>query len=246
MDDRPDGAPRPVSEAGGGDIDRAVLQTALDYQFRRSDLLELALSICRPPLTPETAAARQRLEFLGDAAWNFAIAGVAYREHPHADPGALTRLRAAWSSRTGLATLARRLGLALPPAHFPHGPSHRVTAELVEAVFGALVEDGGFDALAALAKRVVAETDRGRAAADPKSALQILSLARHGKLPVYRMLERRGPAHHPTFRVSVALADPTGDIITEGEGASRQAAEQEAARTALAHLENMPGIHNIL
>ncbi len=231
---------------GDDGIDRAALQRALGHSFRHSNLLEIALSICRPPLTPEAAAARQRLEFLGDAAWNFAIARAAYRQHPTATPGALTRLRAAWSSRVGLATLAPRLALALPASHFPHGPSQRVTAELVEAVFGALVEDGGFDALATLADQVVKETERGQASADPKSALQILALARHGKLPVYRLIERHGPAHHPTFRVSVQVAVAEAEVSAEGEGTSRQAAEQGAAQAALVQLDKIPASHNIL
>jgi ribonuclease III len=236
-------ADAPCAEHG---VDRAALQAALGHQFRNPTLLELALSICRQPLTPETAAARQRLEFLGDAAWNFAVARAAYRLHPGADPGSLTRLRAAWSSRTGLATLARRLGLALPPAYFPHGPSQRVTAELVEAVFGALADDGGFDALASLAGQVVAEIDEGRPAADPKSALQMLSLARTGALPVYRLLDRRGPPHHPTFRVSVTFVHGAGEVAAEAEGASRRAAEQNAAAAALARLQERAGSHNIL
>ncbi len=232
--------PRPApSEATDHGVDRGALQQALGYRFRNPTLLELALSICRQPLTPDTAAARQRLEFLGDAAWNFAVARAAYRLRPGADPGSLTRLRAAWSSRTGLATLARRLGLALPPANFPHGPSQRVTAELVEAVFGALTEDGGFDALSQLAARVVAEIEEGRPAADPKSALQMITLSRTGKLPCYRLIERRGPPHHPTFRVGVALPDASGDIVAEAEGTSRQAAEQRAAEAALARLRQI-------
>ncbi len=228
-----------------GSVDRAALQDVLRHTFRAPALLDLALSIFSQPLTPETAAARQRLEFLGDAAWNFAIASAAYRLHPRADPGFLTRLRAAWSSRKGLATLARRLGLALPPAHYPHGPSQRVTAELVEAIFGALVEDGAFDAVARLASGVVAEIGEGRPAADPKSALQMLSLARTGKLPAYRLVERRGPAHHPTFRVSVVVADPAGDLCAEAEGTSRQSAEQQAAEAVLATLQQTPR-HNML
>ena len=246
----PEGSSRPASptarEAAGTDTDPTTLQAALGYRFRTPALLELALSICHPPLTPESAAARQRLEFLGDAAWNFAVASAAYRLHRGADPGSLTRLRAAWSSRAGLATLARRLGLALPPAHFPHGPSQRVTAELVEAVFGALIEDGGFETILHLASTVVAETDKGRPAADPKSALQMLSLARNGKLPSYRLVERRGPAHHPTFRVSVTLSDLAGDLTAEAEGSSRQAAEQKAAEAALEELQHVSEKHNIL
>jgi len=70
--------------------------------------------ILTPPLTPQQAAARQRLEFLGDAAWNFAVADTAFHLWPSASAGDLTRLRATWSSRSGLARLARQFALPLP------------------------------------------------------------------------------------------------------------------------------------
>jgi ribonuclease-3 len=214
-----------------------TLQEALGHRFRRLDLLTLALSTLKQPLTPETAAARQRLEFLGDAAWNFALALAVFRSHPFGAPGDLTRLRAAWSSRAGLARLAKGLGLPAPILA-PHGPSQRVLAELLEAVMGAIVEDGGFDAIRALAVRVTAQLEESAAhpIVDAKSALQMATLARQERLPSYRLIEKRGPAHHPTFRVAVTVRGPHGEVRMEAEGGSRQAAEQEAARMALLKL----------
>src|SRR5512139_612960 len=212
----------------------AALQETLGHHFQDAGLLSLALSTLKQPLTPETAAARQRLEFLGDAAWNFALALAVFRAHPEGAPGDLTRRRAAWSSRGGLARLAKRLGLPAPDLA-PLGPSQRVLAELLEAVLGAIVEDGGFDAIRALATRVVGQGEESAThpIVDAKSALQMATLARQEKLPSYRLVEKRGPAHHPTFRVAVTVRGPEGEIRTEAEGSSRQAAEQEAARLAL-------------
>jgi ribonuclease-3 len=223
------------------------LQDSLGHRFKDLGLLNLALSALKQPLTPETAAARQRLEFLGDAAWNFALAVAVFRAHPHGAPGDLTRRRAAWSSRSGLARLAKRLGLPTPSVA-PLGPSQRVLAELLEAVLGAMVEDGGLDAIRALATRVVAQSGESASHSfvDAKSALQMAALARQERLPSYRLIEKRGPAHHPTFRVAVTVRSPQGEIRLEAEGNSRQAAEQEAARLALLRLgENDQSPHNI-
>jgi ribonuclease-3 len=225
----------------------AALQEALGHRFQDVGLLTLALSTLNQPLTPETAAARQRLEFLGDAAWNYALALAVFQAYPEGAPGDLTRRRAAWSSRVGLARLAKRLGLPTPSLA-PLGPSQRVLAELLEAVLGAVVEDGGLDAIRALAARVAAPG--GESATHPivdaKSALQMAILARQERLPNYRLIEKRGPAHHPTFRVAVTVRGPEGEIRMEAEGGSRQAAEQEAARLALLGLgEPDPRPHNI-
>jgi len=223
------------------------VQESLGHRFQDLGLLSLALSTLKQPLTPETAAARQRLEFLGDPAWNFALALAVFRAHPQGPPGDLTRRRAAWSSRSGLARLAKRLGLPTPSLA-PLGPSQRVLAELLEAVLGAIVEDGGFDAIRALATGVIGQTGESTThpVVDAKSALQMEALARQEKLPSYRLIEKRGPAHHPTFRVAVTVRGPHGEIRMEAEGGSRQAAEQEAARLALLSLgEPNPAPHNI-
>ena len=216
----------------------ASVQEILAYRFQHPVLLRQALGAWNLPLSPEAAAARQRLEFLGDAAWDFAVAAAAYQLCPHATAGDLTRYRAAWCSTAGLAHLARQLGFPTPDGPVSPVPSERVIAEMLEATLGAMVEDGGLDAVRAMAHRVIAE--QGVAAVpppvDPKSALQMLAQARYGTLPGYRLLERRGPAHHPIFRVGVRVNGEGTEVRAEAEGASRQAAEQEAARMALQQL----------
>lgn len=217
---------------------------ALNYRFRNPALLSPALSLLQPPLSPETAAQRQRLEFLGDAAWNFSVAAAAIQVHPGATAGELTRLRAAWCSTSGLARLARQLELPAPEDPASPGASDRVMAEMLEAIFGAMVQDGGLGAVQTFALRVVMQ--EGLATVPPpldsKSALQLLAQARHLRLPAYRLLERRGPSHHPTFRVQVTLHDEGMDVRTEAEGSNRQAAEQEAARLALLKLGEISDI----
>lgn len=214
-----------------------ALQEALGHRFRNVDLLIVALSILKQPLSPETAMARQRLEFLGDAAWNFAVATAVFRAYPDGAPGDLTRLRATCCSRSGLARIAHRLHVP-SPSIAPLGPSQRVLAELVEAVLGAMVEDGGWEAVRTLAARAVAHAvETHHPIVDAKSALQMATLAHQEKLPSYRLVDKRGPAHDPTFRVAVTVRGPAGEIRIEAEGGSRRAAEQEAARLALAQLE---------
>jgi ribonuclease-3 len=255
----------PTHSPPAGEAATALVQEALGYRFRDPSLLLLALGTGQPPIAPDAAMTRQRLEFLGDAAWNFAIAAGAFQAWPDASAGDLTRLRAVWCSTRGLADLARQLGLPPPDVSGPPGPSgmqalscsgslaateasaltgtsDRSLAELLEAVLGAMVEDGGFDSIRSLACRVIAESGPGVGPppVDPKSALQMLAQARHGTLPAYRLVERRGPPHSPTFRVVLSLQSPGLEIRTEAEGRTRQAAEQAAARMALERLGEIP------
>ncbi len=216
----------------------AAFQEFLAYTFQDPSRLTLALSVLRPPLTPEAAAARQRLEFLGDAAWDFAVAQAVFQAWPHATAGDLTRFRSAWCSTPGLAQIARYVGLPVPEGPGPLEPSDRVLAELLEAVLGAMVEDGGLDAVRALAHRLITQHSIATAPppVDPKSALQMLVQARYGTLPAYRLLGRRGPAHQPIFRVVVRVNGEGIEVLADAEGSTRQAAEQEAARLALQRL----------
>jgi ribonuclease-3 len=113
-----------------------------------------------------------------------------------------------------------------------------VLAELLEAVLGAMVEDGGLDAVRALAHRMITQHRIPTAPppVDPKSALQMLVQARYSTLPAYRLVERRGPPHQPIFRVMVKVNGEGIEVLVEAEGTTRQAAEQEAARLALQRL----------
>jgi ribonuclease-3 len=211
------------------------LEAALGHAFRNRDLLALALGPADPDRR-DAALTRRRLRFVGDAVWNFSVALAAAKLWPHASAGELTRVRAVWSRSSGLARLAREAGIA----GLEGEESDRVLGERLESILGAVLEDGGLAAIQALADRVITrQAGPAAGALDPKSALQMLAQAQapEGRLPAYRLLERRGPPHRPTFRVGVRSHLPETEIQAEGEGPSRQAAEQDAARRILEGLQ---------
>jgi ribonuclease III len=98
-----------------------------------------------------------------------------------------------------------------------------------------VVMDGGLDPVRDLASRIIGQggVPATPPPMDPKSALQILAQSRFGTLPVYRLVERRGPPHQPIFRLEVTVRGDGGNVSAQAEGSSRQAAEREAARRAL-------------
>ncbi len=221
------------------------LQEALGYTFAEPELLRQAVRH-RSAAYERGAPSFERLEFLGDAALSHAIAALLFARWPEASEGELTRARASLVRETSLASLAERLGL---PAALEVGsgldganPGPAVLADGLEAVLGALLLDGGWRSFKAAVGRsfapLVAALDRTRLALEePKSTLQERAQGRGGALPVYRQVEIRGPAHRQVFVFEVELE---GRVVGRGEGPSKKAAQQAAARNALDALDEAP------
>ena len=215
----------------------ATLETRLGYRFARAELLEQALTH-----RSHGPAHNERLEFLGDSLLGCVIAEALYRRYPQLSEGKLTRLRASLVRADALAELARELELA-PLVRLGEGelaaaaePRPSILADAVEALFGAVLVDGGYDAargavLAAFAPRLERLDPEG-AAKDPKTELQEKLQAAHRPLPVYRLVSVQGAAHRQSFEVECSA----GEASARGTGSSRQRAEQEAARALLERL----------
>jgi ribonuclease III len=167
-----------------------------------------------------------------------AVAAELYQRFPGMSEGKLTRLRASLVREEALAEVAADLGLA-PLLHLGEGERARISilADAVEALFGALFLDGGYEAArqavgAAFASRLE-RLDPQMPAKDAKTQLQERLQAAHRPLPAYRILEVRGAAHRQTFQVECRL--DSGETAL-GSGTSRQRAEQDAARAMLEQL----------
>ena len=205
------------------------------YSFRDPELLRLALthrSAGRPN--------NERLEFLGDALVNLAVAELLYEARPKADEGELTRLRAQLVSGPALAERARALGvgddLLLGPGELKSGGFRRdsILADAFEALVAAVYLDGGFNAcrewLRAMFREEVESIES--AVKDAKTRLQEWLQAQGYPLPQYELLATRGEEHARIFEVACVLGEPEPARF-EGSGSNRRAAEQMAAESAL-------------
>ena len=65
---------------------------------------------------------------------------------------------------------------------------------------------------------------------DAKSLFQEIAQDKEGVTPSYEVLAQWGPDHDKHFRIGVYLGE---DLIAEGEGASKQEAQRNAAQRAL-------------
>ncbi len=209
------------------------LGKALDYRFKDPALLELALT--HRSVSNQN---NERLEFLGDAVLGCIIAAELFARFPQASEGELTRLRASLVKGDTLAKIGRELALGdhlrLGSGELKSGGFRRssILACGVEAIIGAVWNDGGYTAARQLVVRLyesrLEEVSPEAAHKDPKTRLQELLQARKLPLPVYELLSVEGEAHDQIFCVSCqvdGLSDPG-----QGRGASRRKAEQDAAR----------------
>jgi ribonuclease-3 len=188
-----------------------------------------------------TGPNNERLEFLGDAALNFVIAAELYALEMDAPEGDLSRLRASLVRGETLAGVARQLDLgsylSLGSGELKSGGADRdsILADALEAIFGAVYLDGGFQKCRDLILTLFAErlNKRPQAGAlkDPKTRLQEYLQSRQLGLPVYQVLEETGEAHRRHFKVACEVADV--GLQTFGTGSSRRKAEQAAAASAL-------------
>jgi len=186
----------------------------------------------------------ERLEFLGDSVLNFIIADELYDRFPRLSEGELTRLRARLVKQETLARLARAVNLGecldLGGGELKSGGHDRdsILADALEAVFGAILKDGGNDAvrhvILTLYRPLLAAVDAGAIDKDPKTQLQEYLQKRLAVTPAYSVLEVTGEAHQQNFLVECLV--PGLDAPVQGRGASRRAAEQEAAAKVLERL----------
>jgi ribonuclease-3 len=211
------------------------LQRLIGYDFENQSLLTQALTH-----RSFGSVNNERLEFLGDGVLNFIIASQLYIVFPKLDEGDLSRLRAHLVKEPTLGELAITLNigeaLRLGEGELKSGGWRRpsVLADALEAIIGAVFLDAGFDAAQAVVIKLftplIDKIDPKSIGKDPKSLLQEYLQSKKIDVPDYEVLAIEGEAHCQTFRVECKVAK--FNIITNGEGTSRRAAEQEAAKLA--------------
>jgi ribonuclease-3 len=226
---------------------RHPLESVLGHQFSNRKLLEIALTH-RGALgvassdngKPSHTVTNERLEFLGDRVLGLVIAETLYNLYPEEEEGALAARLAHLVSASTLAKVADQFGLAphVTTAPGQHAGSHdtAILADACEAVIGALYLDGGLETAASFIdaqwrRRIESESAPPK---DSKTALQEWAQGRSLPLPNYTVVSEKGPAHAPSFTISVSVE---GQAAREGKGRTKRSAEQAAAKALLKDLE---------
>lgn len=238
--------PVPTLPGGAGRLE--ALERILDYRFRDRSLLIASLvhrSYYAGTEANTALQSNERMEFLGDSVLSLVVNDYLYQHYPERTEGELTKMKSVVVSKQVLAHLAKKIDLGsfvlVSDNAQKAGVSemHSVLSDTLEAVFGAVFIDGGFEAsrhtiLKVLPDNlgdVVYQAD----AINYKSLLQEYIQALHKVPPRYRVHSTTGPDHDKQFSVEVVVK---GNILGQGNGKTKKHAEQEAAREAYRRLTN--------
>jgi len=226
----------------------AALEQRLGHEFSNPELLRRAM--CHRSWVAESRDlhSNERLEFLGDAVLGWVIADLVFRQYADLAEGALTDLRKSVVNARALADVANELDigahLLLGRGEDAAGGREKVSilSDAMEAVLGAVYIDAGFEAAFELVRRLfVPRLDAAVDSLDTldfKSALQE-RLAQDGRMPPDYKVRSTGPDHDKRFFARVLVAK---ELLGEGEGRSKKAAEQAAASSAFMALVAADGV----
>lgn len=188
----------------------------------------------------ERGGHNERLEFLGDAVLELIATHFLYEKFPDRPEGELTAYRAALVNAVTCANIAQEIGmndyllLSRGEAKDTGRARNILLANAFEALVGAIYLDQGYDAAKQfISERLFPKIDEivsGRLWQDAKSLLQEKAQEHEGATPNYKVLAETGPDHDKHFVVGVYVKE---NMLGQGEGKSKQEAEQSAAREAL-------------
>ncbi len=220
----------------------ARLEERLGHRFADRALLDRALTHASVGGPAAKTPNNDRLEFLGDRVLGLVIAEALVRRLESAEAGLLSKRLHALVSGPACARIGEALelgdALRLAGGETRLGGRRKpsILANACEALIAALFLEGGIDLARDVVLRLWAtmlEAPVDLLEADPKSALQEWAAAEGRPPPVYRVLDRDGPAHRPLFSVEARIE---GAAATVAQSGSLRGAEKAAALRLLREL----------
>lgn len=182
----------------------------------------------------------ERLEFLGDSILSFVVSDFLYKTYPQFNEGVLTNIRSLLVNTKILAGTAKKLGfgqllkLSKGEEESKGRENLSLLADCFEAFIGALFLDQGIEAVSLFLEKTLLPTLttllEKKSFKDPKSLLQEHVQSHKQNSPHYKVIKEEGPAHAKKFTIGVYIGETLGG---QGQGKSKQEAEENAAQIAL-------------
>ncbi len=221
---------------------QAFARERLGFEFSDPQLLVTALTH-RSYMNEHKKSAREhneRLEFLGDAVLELVVTEHLYKNYAEPE-GILTSWRSALVRTESIAAAGQALEfdhlirLSRGEKRGSQRARQQIMANTFEAIIGAIyLEHGLAESQKFIDRHILStlpEILSSGSWLDPKSRLQEVAQSMDGDTPVYKVLEEAGPDHDKFFTLGVYVK---GELMGRGGGHSKQLAQQEAARAALA------------
>ena len=222
------------------------LESRIGYSFKSQDLKLKALTHKSLAGEKGNDFHNERLEFLGDAVFDLCVSDLLMEEYPEADEGELSKMRASLVNTNDLAESARSLKLdwdlrlGASEVRDSGQLKPRLLACVLEALVGAVYLDGGYRKSKKLVARLLGEAiQKGPVNRDYKSFLQEFIQKKFQKIPIYNIVEMKGPQHEKVFVMEVQM---DREILGRGEGSSKKQATQFAALAALKKFDVAPAV----
>jgi len=222
--------------------DFETLEKNLGIKFHNKDLLTQAFTH-RSYLNENPnfkLEHNERLEFLGDAVIELIVTEHLFKDYPEKAEGELTNWRAALVNAKMMMSVADELGfndyLLLSRGESKEAGKARayILANTFEALLGALYLDSGYKPCDEFIKKYLlknlADIIKDGSYKDSKSKFQEEAQEKVSITPNYKVMKESGPDHDKKFVVGVFLGQ---ELVAEGEGSSKQEAEEAAAELAL-------------
>ena len=219
------------------------LQDIIGYHFKEEGLLRQALthSSFANEKHMKKHSDNERLEFLGDAVLELVSSEFLFQNYPKLPEGDLTKFRASLVCEPTLAYCTKEIDLGkylfLGKGENQTGGRERksILSDALESVIGAIYLDGGFeDAKAFIHRFILTDIEHKKLFYDSKTSLQEVVQGRYTESLHYVLLSEEGPDHDKLFSVEARIGD---QVIGQGSGHTKKAAEQEAAYHALLKLQ---------
>lgn len=225
-------------------IDIKIIEEKIGYNFNNKNYLISALthkSYAHDKKMKDLDSYNERLEFLGDAVLEHAISIYLFNLTPKLTEGEMSRKRSEIVCEDSLCRAVKKVGLdkyiCLGNCELAIGGKKNaaILADMTEAIFAAVYLDSNFEHANSVIMKVLKENicevmASNSLAHDYKTRLQEI-LQKNGTVKIEYIIDKEeGDPRNKIFYSSVYL---DGKKLGEGNGRTKKAAEQEAAKQAI-------------
>ena len=215
--------------------DLKALEARLQYTFGNTYYLEKAIT--HRSVQNHSLGNYERLEFVGDAVIDQTISLWLFKRYPQSDEGTLTKKRSTLVNREFLGIMGKNLQVMdvvrIDPSVNIKDPkvSTKISADIYEAIVGAIYFDGGYNEASKFIKRTLCKSEF-LSGEDQNYKGQLIEYCHSNSLPVpqFNIIEFYGPEHEKTFIINVIIPSLQK---WKGIGSTKKSAEQDGAQNAL-------------